>query len=60
MSLLKIILNFVPSPFVRDACNGKVNRTKKGEKKKKKFNVKKDAWCCNRTWEGLQVNQLAV
>lgn len=43
MSLLKIILNFVPSPFVRDACNGKVNRTKKGEKKKKKFNVKKDA-----------------
>lgn len=43
MSLLKIILNFVLSPFVRDACNGKVDRTKKREKKKKKFNVKKDA-----------------
>lgn len=43
MSLLEIILNFVPFPFVRDTCNGKVDRTKKREKKKKKFNVKKDA-----------------
>lgn len=43
MSLLEIILNFVPSPFVRDAYNGKVDRTKKREKKKEKFNVKKDA-----------------
>lgn len=43
MSLLEIILNFVPSPFVREARNGKVDRTKKREKKKEKFNVKKDA-----------------
>ena len=36
MSLLEIILNFVPSPFVRDTCNGKVDRTKKKGKEKEK------------------------
>ena len=37
MSLLKIILNFILSPFVRDACNGKVDRTKKKGKEKGKI-----------------------